>query len=64
MHSTTQLYKSWVLVIEANVWVPPISEPKLSQEQIDNGYYYEWDENIYQENSALENPHGWILIKK
>lgn len=64
MQSTTQLYKSWILIVPNNVWVPPRGAPNLTQEQIGEEYVYEWDENLYQENGAMGNPNGWVLIKK
>ena len=64
MQSTTQLYKSWILVVPNNIWVPPRAAPILTEEQINEGYVYEWDEDLYQENGAQGNPHGWVLIKK
>jgi hypothetical protein len=64
MHSTTQKYKSWILYAPDNIWVPPCAEPNLTQQQIDEGYDYEWDEDLYQENGAMGNPYGWVLTKK
>lgn len=64
MHSTTQKYKSWILYEPGNIWVPPCAEPNLTQDQIDEGYVYEWNEDLYQENGAMGNPYGWVLVKK
>jgi hypothetical protein len=64
MFSTSQLHKSWILVVPNNIWVPPCGEPKLTEEQINDGYVYEWNENLYQENGAMGNLNGWVLIKK
>jgi hypothetical protein len=60
----TQLYPSWIFCIPHNSWVPPVSPPKLTEEQINSGYDYEWDENLYQINGANGNQKGWVLIKK
>ncbi len=39
------------------IWNPPIERPTLTQEQIDAGSYYEWDEDAYQ----TDNTTGWVL---
>lgn len=64
MFSTSQLHQSWILVVPNNVWVPPRGAPELTQEQIDEGYEYEWNETLYQENGSQGNIHGWVLVKK
>ena len=50
-------YESWVLDNSTADWVAPITKPELTQEQIDAGNYYEWDEDAYQ----ADNTTGWIL---
>jgi len=37
-------YPSWSLNETTCLWEPPIPEPTLTQEQIDNNNYYEWNE--------------------
>jgi len=37
-------YNSWVLNEETCRWEPPIPQPELTQEQIDNNNYYTWNE--------------------
>lgn len=49
-------YSSWVLNESTGKWQPPIPKPELTQEQIDNNQYYEWNE----ENYVLNN-NGWTL---
>lgn len=39
-----QEYPSWILNEDIGLWEPPIQKPELSQEQIDNFYYYTWNE--------------------
>ena len=51
-------YESWILDTSIADWTAPINKPDLTQEQIDAGYYYEWDEDAYQ----ADNTTGWILI--
>lgn len=52
-------HESWVLNTITADWEPPIAEPVLTQEQEDAGYYYEWDEDLYQ----TDNVTGWVLIQ-
>jgi hypothetical protein len=37
-------YSSWVLNTETYEWYSPIPEPELTEEQIEQRYYYEWNE--------------------
>jgi len=37
-------YKSWILNETTCLWEAPVSKPELTQEQIDNNNYYEWNE--------------------
>jgi hypothetical protein len=37
-------FNSWVLNETTCLWEEPIPEPKLTQSQIDNGNYYDWNE--------------------
>lgn len=39
-------YQSWVLNTETYDWDPPISEPELTEEQINERGYYEWNEEL------------------
>ena len=39
-----QPYSSWTLNTETFEWDPPIPEPELTEEQIESGSYYEWNE--------------------
>ena len=51
-------FESWVLNEETANWESPVgSAPKLTQDEIDSGSFYRWDENSYKENNA----NGWIL---
>jgi len=52
-------YPSWILNETTGQWEAPITQPELTQEQIDGGYYYSWDEEAY--NS--DNTTGWTLIQ-
>lgn len=38
-------YPSWVLNEETYAYEPPVSEPELTQEQLDNGDLYVWNES-------------------
>ena len=38
-------YPSWVLNMETYAYEPPVSEPELTQEQLDNGDLYVWNES-------------------
>ena len=37
-------FNSWILNEETCIWKAPIPKPKLTQEQIDNDSYYDWNE--------------------
>ena len=37
-------FDSWVLNETTCLWEEPIPEPELTQNQIDNGNYYDWNE--------------------
>jgi len=51
-------YESWVLNETTASWESPIGPaPELTQEQIDAGSIYCWDEDTYQ----ADNTKGWIL---
>ena len=50
-------YDSWVLNTTTVDWEAPIAEPELTQEQIENGKFYVWDETAYQN----DNTAGWVL---
>ena len=39
-----QPYPSWILNTETYEWDPPIPIPELTEEQIEQKYYYEWIE--------------------
>lgn len=51
-------YKSWILNNEDADWISPLGkEPERTEEEIEAGSYYIWDEDLYQSN----NQKGWIL---
>jgi hypothetical protein len=39
-------FTSWVLNETTCLWEAPVSMPTLTQEQIDNNNYYNWNETI------------------
>jgi hypothetical protein len=39
------------------MWDAPISQPELTEEQIEARSYYTWDEAAYQ----ADNTTGWVL---
>jgi hypothetical protein len=39
-------YQSWILNEDTCQWEAPVSMPTLTQEQIDNKNYYNWNETI------------------
>ena len=56
-----QPFASWVLNAETADWESPVGPaPELTQEQIDNGASYRWDENSYQGDNST----GWLLIQR
>lgn len=51
-------FESWILDTETLDWKAPLDEPQtLTEEQQNDGYYYRWDENQYQQ----DNTTGWVL---
>ena len=52
-------YPSWILNETTGQWESPVTQPELTQEEIDGGYFYSWDEEAY--NS--DNTTGWTLIQ-
>jgi hypothetical protein len=52
-------YNSWTLNSTTADWEAPIAQPELTQEQEDSGYFYYWDETVYQQ----DNTTGWILTQ-
>jgi len=50
-------FESWVIDTDTVNWKAPLVEPTLTQEQIDAGSYYRWDEDAHQ----ADNTTGWIL---
>lgn len=52
-------YPSWILNETTGQWEAPVTQPELTQEEIDGGYFYSWDEEAY--NS--DNTTGWTLIQ-
>lgn len=52
-----QPHPSWTVDLELNIWVAPLPLPELTEEEVLEGFYYEWDENLYQS----DNTQGWIL---
>ena len=55
-------FASWVRDDNTRIviWYPPLDPPSITQEQIDAGYYYEWDEDAYQ----ADNTTGWVLTNQ
>lgn len=51
-------FESWVVDTTTYDWEAPIAKPELTQEQMDNGQYYEWDETAYQNDNTV----GWVLV--
>jgi hypothetical protein len=39
-------YPSWVLNTKKDNWEPPITRPTITEEQIEQKYYYEWNEEV------------------
>ena len=52
-----QPYSSWTLS-SIGEWIPPIEKPTLTEEQIEQTYYYYWDEEAHEANSS----EGWVLF--
>ena len=51
-------FPSWILVEETADWESPFGPaPELTQERINFGDYYEWDEDKYK----LYDTTGWVL---
>jgi len=50
-------FESWIIDTDTVNWKAPLEEPALTQEQIDAGSYYRWDEDAHQ----IDNTTGWVL---
>ena len=50
-------FASWTLNNTTWLWQAPIATPTLTEEEIDEGKYYTWDEDPYQ----ADNTKGWVL---
>ena len=50
-------YESWIYDDDVEGWIPPITVPDPDSEQFILGYYYEWDEDLYQS----DNTKGFVL---
>lgn len=57
-----QPYPSWSISTSFPAWIPPITEPSLSDDDVDNFRYYEWDESSYQADTNNPKINGWSLI--
>ncbi len=53
---TPKPYESWILDENECCWIPPVTKPELTQEQIYQGCYYEWSEELYNTDQT-----GWII---
>ena len=53
-----QPFASWVLDESSCLWDAPITRPTETQEEIDAGSFYRWDETAHQ----ADNTTGWVLI--
>ena len=51
-------FENWILNEETCLWIPPIPEPELTEEQKENNYFYEWDQETYEETG-----NGWVLLQ-
>lgn len=54
-------YASWVMATAEATWKAPITEPTLTQEETDANKMYEWDEDVYQADTANPKTQGWVL---
>jgi len=49
---------SWSLNTTTGHWNAPVDEPTLTEEQLNAGCHYDWDEAAYQ----VDNTAGWVLV--
>ena len=57
-----QPFNSWTLNSTTYLWDAPITQPTLTQAQIDSGSYYTWDEDAYVADTADPKTAGWVLV--
>ena len=50
-------FESWILDNGTADWEAPLEQPALTQEQIDAGSFYRWDEDAHQADDTT----GWVL---
>jgi hypothetical protein len=53
-----QPYPYWSLNDDTCLWEAPIAQPTLTYEEFTAGKWYEWDDDIYQD----DNTQGWVLV--
>jgi hypothetical protein len=53
-----QPYPSWSLNEETCLWDCPLERPQETEEELQAGQYYIWNEETYQS----DNTQGWILV--
>lgn len=56
---STKQSPSWVLNIQNGFWESPLPVPELTEEQSTQGYYYAWNEDLYQQDNTM----GWVLTQ-
>jgi hypothetical protein len=61
LRTISRPFPSWIREDNPKIisWLPPIDIPQLTEEQIQEGYSYRWDEDAYQ----ADNTSGWVLIE-
>lgn len=52
-------YPSWIINETNGEWESPIPKPQHTEEYPIDQYYYDWDEDLYQQ----DNTKGWLLLQ-
>ena len=53
-------HTSWVMATAEATWKAPITEPTLTQEEINARKFYSWDEDAYQADTNDPKTAGWL----
>lgn len=55
-------HESWTFDSDINDWVSPLGNPPdLTQQELINRQYYNWDEEAYQNDVSDPKTVGWVL---
>lgn len=58
-------YDSWLIHEQEARWVSPVGdEPELTEEQVEAGEFYVWDEEGWDDSTRSGDATGWVLVNE